>query len=321
MSKLNLKLYKKLYLIRKAEKGIQEHYFENEMKTPMHMSMGGEAISVGVCEALGENSQVFGTYRSHAVYLAKTGETDKFFAEMYGKATGGAKGKAGSMHLTAPEAGLMGTSAIVGSIIPVAIGAAFANKRKKNGKIVAVFFGDGALDEGNFWESLNVACLMKLPVLFVCENNGFAVQSPVSERQGYKSISNIVSKFNCIVFQDSTTDVEAVYKLTSKAIQSIKKVKMPAFLELKYYRYIEHVGVNEDFDAGYRSKKEFEKWYKRDPINLQREKLLKSGFKKEKLEKIEKEIDNQVKKSIKLAKEAPLSKVSEVYKDVFYEKK
>lgn len=316
-TKLNLELYKKLYLIRSAEKAIQKHYFEDEMKTPMHMSMGEEAIMVGVCHALGKDSQAFGTYRSHALYLAKTEESDKFFAEMYGKATGGAKGKAGSMHLTAPEKGLMGISAIVGSIIPVAIGAAFANKKKKNAKIVAVFFGDGAIDEGNFWESLNVASLMKLPILFVCEDNGLAIHTPTSERHGYKSITDIVSKFNCHTFQTDSTDTEVIYRLTQKAIKLMKTTQKPCFLHLKYYRYLEHVGVNEDFEAGYRTKREFEKWLKIDPIDSQRKKLLNSGTEEKKIIKLEKEIDSQVKNSIKLAQNAPFAKINEVYKDVF----
>lgn len=319
MSKLNLDLYKKLYLIRRAEKAICEHYPEDEMKTPMHMSMGEEAIVVGVCQALKAEDQVFGTYRSHALYLAKAGETDKFFAEMYGKVTGGAKGKAGSMHLSFLAAGFMGASAIVAGNIPVAVGAAFANKFKKNNKIVAVFFGDGAIDEGNFWESLNVACLMKLPILFICEDNGFAVYTPIHKRHGYKSITEIVSKYNCNVFREETTDAEVIYELSRKAINLAESTQTPSFLHLKYYRYLDHIGVNEDFDAGYRSKKEFEKWYKKDPIDLQRKKLLKIGIKEEELKKLEKEIDNQLENSIALAKKAPLADVVEIYKNVFYE--
>jgi TPP-dependent pyruvate/acetoin dehydrogenase alpha subunit len=276
---LSLELYKKLYLIRRAEEKIREHYMENEMKTPMHMSMGEEAIAVGVCHALKTEDQVFGTYRSHAIYLAKTQNVEDFFAEMYGKDTALLKGKGGSMHMCAPEAGFMGTSAIVASIIPVAVGAAFANKRKGNGKLVAVFFGDGALDEGDFWESLNVACLMKLPILFVCEDNGFAVHTPTSKRQGYASITDIVSRFNCNVLREKTTDVEIIYGLTLKAIESIKTTQMPCFIHLRYYRYLEHVGVNEDFDADYRSREEFEEWYKVDPVNLQRKRLLNHSIK------------------------------------------
>jgi len=168
MKELNIELYKTMYLIRKTEEKIQEHYHEDEMKTPMHMSMGEEAIAVGVCHALKAKDQIFGTYRSHAIYLAKTQNINDFFAEMYGKDTALLKGKGGSMHMCNPDGGFMGSSGIVASAIPVAVGAAFANKTVKNEKYVAVFFGDGAANEGVFWESLNVACLMKLPIIFVC---------------------------------------------------------------------------------------------------------------------------------------------------------
>lgn len=320
-SKLNLDLYKKLYLIRRAERGIQKYYHEDDMKTPMHMSMGEEAIVAGVCQALGKNSQVFGTYRSHGLYLAKTEETDKFFAEMYGKKNGGAGGKAGSMHLSLPESGMMGTSAIVAGIIPVAVGAAFANKRIKNNKITAVFFGDGAIDEGNFWESINIACLMQLPILLVCEDNGFAVHTTGFNRHGYRSISEVISKFNCNVFSEETTDAEKIYSIADKAIKAIEKTKMPAFLHLKYYRYLEHVGINEDFGAGYRSKKEFEKWVARDPVDLQKRKLLKLGIKEKEIEKIENKIDNQVESSIAFAKKSGFAAAGHARKGVFYGEK
>jgi pyruvate dehydrogenase E1 component alpha subunit len=212
--------------------------------------------------------------------LAKTGETDKFFAEMYGKKTGGAKGKAGSMHLSLPELGAVSMSAIVAGAIPMAVGAAFANKKKRNNKIVAVFFGDGAIDEGNFWESLNIACLMNLPIIFVCEDNGFAMHTPGRQRHGYKSIADIISKFNCNVLKTKTTDVEIIYNLTKKAVKLMKKTRMPCFLYTEYYRYLEHVGISEDFDAGYRFKEEFQIWRRKDPVDLQREKLLKSGASK-----------------------------------------
>jgi len=314
---LNFDLYKKLYLARRAEEKIREHYMEDEMKTPMHMSMGEEAIAVGICHALKAEDQVFATYRSHAIYLAKTQKIDDFFAEMYGKDTALLKGKGGSMHMCAPESGFMGTSAIVASIIPVAVGAAFANKEKGNGKLAAVFFGDGATDEGAFWESLNVACLLKLPVLFVCEDNGLAVHTAASKRQGYASITDIVSKFNCNVLEENTTDAEVIYKLTRQAIKLIRTTQMPGFMHLRYYRYLEHVGVNEDFDAGYRSREEFEEWYQKDPVKLQRKKLLQQGIKEEDIIKLEEEINNKIENSVKLAKEAPFTDVSELYTGVF----
>lgn len=319
INELSFDLYKKLYMTRRAEEFIIKHYPEDEMKTPMHMSMGQEAISVGINHALGLEGQVLTSYRSHAAFLAKTEDTDSFFAELYGRESGSAQGKAGSMHLAAPEKGHLCSSGIVASCIPIAVGLAFANKRKKNGQISCVFFGDGALDEGSFWESLNVACIMKLPVLFICEDNGFAVHTPTHMRQGYKSITDIVSKFECNVFQEDTTDVEIIYRLALEVIESIKMIDKPAFVYLKCYRYLEHVGINEDYDAGYRSQAEFNEWYKRDCLVLQRKRLIDVGYTEEDILRAEKLIDEQLGNSIKRAREAPFPRPEELYTGVFYE--
>ncbi len=271
--RLHLDLYRTMYLIRAAELLIQKHYGEDQMKTPMHMSMGQEAIVVGICHALKPDDQVLGTYRSHGLYLAKTQESDRFFAEMYGRVSGPSGGKAGSMHLFAPESGLICTSAIVASHIPVAIGAAFANKLTGRDRVVAVFFGDGAVDEGAFWESLNAACLKRLPILFVCEDNGYAVHTPARQRHGYKDIRAIASQFECNVFASDSTDVSVIYELARKALKVMADTGRPCFLHLKYYRYLEHVGINQDFQAGYRSREEFEMWQAVDPLRLQRARL------------------------------------------------
>lgn len=318
--KLILNLFKKAYLIRVAEELIMKHYDTNDMKTPMHMSMGEEAICAGVCEALGKNSKTFGTYRSHGLYLAATGETDQFFAEMYGKTTGVLRGKGGSMHLLSPHDGLLGISAVVASTIPLAVGAAFANIYLKKGQITTAFFGDGAVDEGVFWESLNIACSKGLPVLFVCEDNGYAVHTPTKVRRGYKSLVNIIKQYSCSVFETDTTDAEQIYNLTLQAIQSIKKKHQPAFLHLKYYRYLEHVGVHDDFNAGYRSKKEFIRWQKKDPVTLLRKKLKEAKVSDMEIIKLEKRIDKQVEKSFQKALEAPFPLASELLKNTFYEK-
>jgi TPP-dependent pyruvate/acetoin dehydrogenase alpha subunit len=317
MSDIDVSFYEKLYLIRKAELTIQKYYSEDEMKTPMHMSMGEEAIAVGICSALKQTDQVFCTYRSHAVYLSKTNDITTFFAEMYGKDTSIQKGKGGSMHLCSPDYGFMGTAAIVGGVIPVAIGAAFANKVLENGKTVVVFFGDGAVDEGSFWESINIACLMHLPILFVCEDNGLAVHTSKEQRRGYNSLTDIISKFNCLVYKESTTDVEIIYKLAIKAIYHMQITNMPSFLHLNYYRYLEHVGVNMDFEEKYRPIDEFEKWRELDPITLQRNKLCNKGIEESVIKKIESRIDNLIEKSIVSAKSAPFPDESELYKEVY----
>lgn len=312
-----LDIYKKLYLIRKSEELIIKHYKEDEMKTPMHMSMGEEAIVVGVVAALQKRDQVFGTYRSHGLYLAKTDDTDKFFAELYGKVTGGTRGKAGSMHLAEPLKGMMLTSAVVGATIPVALGAALTNKFLKNRKVVVAFFGDGAINEGVFWESLNFACLKKLPILFVCEDNNFAIHSPLKERIGYKSIVQVVSQFYCHVADSDTTDVFEISSITHKMIKKMKQTGRPGFLYLKYYRYLEHVGVDEDFHFGYRSRQEFLKWKKVDPLFIARKYLLKTKVKEKNIIASENIIDRMLIQSLNKARKAPYPTEAELFVDIY----
>ena len=312
-----LKIYRKLYLIRKAEELIIKHYKENEMKTPMHMSMGEEAIVVGVVAALQKKDQVFGTYRSHGLYLAKTDDTDKFFAELYGKVTGSARGRAGSMHLASPKEGMMLTSAVVGTTIPVAVGGALANKFLKNRRVVASFFGDGAINEGVFWESLNFACLKKLPVLFVCEDNNFAIHSALAERIGYKSITEVVSRFYCHVAESRTTDVFEICRITREMTAKMKRSGRPGFLHLKYYRYLEHVGVAEDFHFGYRSRQEFLKWKKVDPVSSARKYLLKNRVKEKDIIAQEFIVDQNLSQSLNKARKAPYPSKEELFTDIY----
>lgn len=316
MSSLNLELYQKMYLIRQAEKSIQKYYAEDQMKTPMHMSMGEEAVVTGVVHALSPEDQVCGTYRSHALYIAKTGETDRFFAEMYGKETGMARGKSGSMHLSAPDMGLLCCSAIVASGIPVAMGAAFANKYLNNGKRVAVFFGDGATDEGVFWESVNFACLKKLPIIFVCEDNGIAVHTARSKRHGFSSLEGVSAAFDCNFFEERSTEAEVIYATTKKALAAMQENGRPCIMRLHYYRYLEHVGINEDFHDNYRCKDEYLEWLKVDPILSQREKIA-AGAGAAQLANIEQAVDRQVEQSIRFAEHSGLADASELHRGVF----
>jgi acetoin:2,6-dichlorophenolindophenol oxidoreductase subunit alpha len=319
MDKLDIKLYQSMYLVRMTEEKIRQHYMEDEMKTPVHLIVGGEAIAAGVCHALGVKAQVYATYRSHSVYLLMTMETDKFFAELYGKETGAAKGKAGSMHLTAPDQGLLLTSAVVGTTIPLAVGTAYANLYRGDNRTVAVFFGDGAVDEGVFWESVNLACLKKLPVIFVCEDNGLAIHTSTAARHGYKSITNIVSQFNCDTYASASTDAKEIYNLTAKAIKNAQEKNRPAFLHLKYYRYYEHCGPNFDFKAGYRDEAEYQKWLKIDPLKLFREKLLADGINEHEIIKIEDQIKSQIDASARQARKDPFPQARELISDVYYE--
>lgn len=259
-------LYRKLYTIRAAEEAIIKYYPENEMKTPMHMSMGQEHIATGVCYALGDKAQVFSSYRSHAAYLARTDDVEGFFMELYGKDEGPAKGRAGSMHLASPDKGHIASSAIVGSLLPVAAGMALANKMQQSDKIPVVFFGDGATEEGVFWETINFVALKQLPVLLVCEDNGLAVHTNKSTRHGYNNLADILEKFNLTVFETSVTDVEKVANIASHAFDML-----PIVLIFECFRYLEHVGIYEDFNSGYRCDSRY--WKEKDPLVIQRQKL------------------------------------------------
>lgn len=316
MADIGLSLYRKMVLCRTAEQAICREYARDGMKTPMHMSMGAEAIAAGVCEALGPDDQLVGTYRSHAIYICRTLETDLFFAEMYGRAPGVAKGKGGSMHLSAPGHGLICTSAIVATGIPVAVGAAFANRRLGNGRVVASFFGDGAVDEGVFWESLNAACLWQLPVLFVYEDNDLAVHATKRHRHGYESIARVVSGFKCRFYDQDTTDVEHIHDTASRAVAEVRAGGGPVFLRTTYYRYLEHVGVNEDFSAGYRDPDTYATWRLRDPIALQRARL-EQQLGAEVLDRVDAEAEAQVQRSIEFATAAPFPGKTAIFEDLF----
>ena len=319
MSQLSLDLYKDLYLIRRSEEYIIKHYEEDDMKTPMHMSMGQEAVSVAICCALNPDDQIFGSYRSHAAFLAKTQDTDRFFAEMYGKTTGTARGKSGSMHLAAPELGHMVSSAVVASCLPLALGAGFASKRQNTGKVAVVFFGDGAQDEGVFWESINVASLMKLPVVFVCEDNDLAQHATKGMRQSYKSIIDIVSQMDFGVYDCNTTDIESMYQMADEAVRSARETFKPSFFRVECFRYLEHVGIYQDFDAGYRTRESFEDWQKSDSVVLQRKKLVSDGYSEADIQGHEKNIDQRIEASISLAMSADFPENEELYTGVFFE--
>lgn len=327
---LILNLYERIYLIRKAEIAIQQFYPENEMKTPMHMSMGEESAIVGVVSALEGGAQFFGYYRSHALYLAVSQDLESFFAELYGKETGSSRGRAGSMHMAYPEKNLMMASAIVSSTIAPSVGAAFANKYKANSEIAVCFFGDGAMEEGVFWESLNMACLMKLPVLFVCLDNGLAVDSPASKRQGFKSIREIISGFKMIYAEDDSSNPLVINKVTCQTSEEMLESQMPAFLRLSYYRMLQHIGIKNDFDeltnvldsvgferTGYRSLEERDMWLKKDPLRVVEKLIASADISKEKISDLETSIDTKIISAIQRAKSASYPKIDELMKYVY----
>lgn len=314
-----LELYRKVLLVRRSEERIQQHYLEDEMKTPVHLYIGQEAVAVGVCAALEATDPVVGTYRSHGIYLARTEDVEGFFGELYGRVTGPGKGKAGSMHLASPEHGVVMTSAVVGTTIPVALGLAWAKHYRREPGVAAAFFGDGAVDEGVFWESLNFACLKRLPVLFICEDNGLAIHTRAEDRHGYRDIARVVSAFDCHVASSDSADPLEICDLTRDLLRAREADGRPAFLHLQCYRFVEHVGirVDRDFHLGYRREEEFADWTARDPVRVLRERLVAKGVPEEQLKALEEEIDARLARAIESARTAPRPDPKSLYEDVW----
>ena len=279
LKKNTIDLFLSMLRIRMTEEAIAERYTENKMRCPTHLSIGQEAISVGVCSNLTKNDFVLSTHRAHAHYLAKGGDLKRMIAELYGKKTGCSKGMGGSMHLIDKSVGFMGSTAIVGNTIPVAVGLGLSLKLKKEDGLSCVFFGDGAIEEGAFYESINYAVVHKLPVLFICENNLYSVYSGLTVRQPQgRNIYEMVDAMGIQTDHGYGNDVEEVQKKVSNAKDKIFGGQGPQFIEFNTYRWREHCGPNYDNDIGYRSEAEYLEWKEKDPlkdinINLSKEQL------------------------------------------------
>ena len=261
------KLFESMLRIRLVEESIANKYSEQKMRCPTHLSIGQEAIAVGVCANLTSQDQVLSTHRAHAHYLAKGGCLNSMMAEIYGKASGCSKGMGGSMHLIDTSVGFMGSTAIVGNTIPVAVGLALEKKLTRKKSIACVFFGDGATEEGAFYESVNFAIIHSLPILFICENNLYSVYSGLEVRQPVdRKIYKMVRAMGISAQHGNGNDVEEVARKVKHAKTMIMKSGGPQFLEFDTYRWREHCGPNFDNNIGYREESEFLKWKKKDPL-------------------------------------------------------
>ncbi len=307
--------YRSLYRIRRVEEEVAKAYPSDKIKSPVHLSIGQEAVAVGVCEALRPVDIVFGTYRGHALYLAKGGDLKKMIAELYGKVTGCAKGKGGSMHVIDVGAGMMGTSAVVGTTIPHAVGYAYALRLQRKDTIVASFFGDGAVDEGAFHESLNFAALKKLPIVFVCENNFYSIHSHQMARQPASNIVERARAYQIPAERIENNDVLRIFELVKVAAEEIRRgASGPRFFECMTYRWKEHVGPNNDFDKGYRAIAEAEPWFAEDQV-----KRLASLLEPHVRERIEADVEAEIQDAFEFAERSPLPPNDELYTDMFKE--
>lgn len=261
-----------------VEETIAERYAEWEMRCPVHLSIGQEAVAVGVAAALQRDDYIVSSHRAHAHYLAKGGDLGAMIAEIYGRKTGCSSGKGGSMHLVDLSVGMLGSTPIVGGSIPVGVGTAFGAWLQNENRVTAVFFGEGATEEGVFLESVNFAALKKLPVVFVCENNLYSVYSPMQVRQPADRNRVALARDHGIHAERADGNVQTVYQLSEKAVRRARSGEGPAYLEFDTYRWREHCGPNYDNQIGYRTEAEFQEWRKRCPIHTLKQMLLAEGI-------------------------------------------
>lgn len=303
------RLYHSMLLIRRVEEYICEVYHTDAIKSPVHLSIGQESVATGICDVLQHDDLVSNTYRCHATYIAKGGDLKQMMAELYGKSGGCARGKAGSMHLIDIPNGVMGASAVVGTTIPVAAGYAQAMqwdaKNNYNGaggdkRVVVAVCGDGATEEGCFSETLNYASLKKLPIVFVVENNGFAIHTPIYRRQPNWNIRDRVATYDIPTQYIADGDVFAIREATAKAVEAARSGSGPQFIECVTYRWMEHVGPTDDHDHGpYRDLDDYERWKQNDQI-ARLEKMLGS-----KADEIKARVETELKDAVEFAENSP----------------
>jgi pyruvate dehydrogenase E1 component alpha subunit len=307
-------LHRRMLRIRMIEERIALVYAEQEMRCPVHLSIGQEGPAVGVCAALRPGDYAMSSHRSHGHFLAKGGDLKGMMAELYGRAAGVSSGKGGSMHLIDLACGFLGATPIVGSTIAIAVGAALGVRMKGEKRVVAAFFGEGSTEEGIFHEALNFASLKKLPVVFVCENNLYSVYSPLSVRQPDRPITLLAKSHGVKTLTGDGNDVAAVLRLAKAAAAHARSGAGPVFLELTTYRWREHCGPNYDNDIGYRSPAEFEKWKKRCPIARLEKKL---GLRAPALAALRAGIDAEIDEALRFAKASPYPDKSELLRGVY----
>jgi len=313
-------LYLTMLRIRILEDKIAELINNGEIVCPVHLYAGQEAVATGVCANLHKDDYVFSTHRSHGHYIAKGGDMKALMAELYGRSTGCSKGRGGSMHVAAPEIGLPGSSAIVAGTIPLAVGAALAFTLRKKDNVAIAFFGDGATNEGVFYESLNFASLKKLPVIFVCENNLYSTHMPISACLADIDIRKKAEIFNMPGIRIDGNNIVDIFKTAKKAVRNARLGQGPALLECMTYRWRGHVGSNFDMDKGLRPKEEWEEWMSKCPIKRMETLLTRyNGLSHAETTEMYTSIKKEVEEAVVFAKESPYPEASELMNNVFKE--
>jgi TPP-dependent pyruvate/acetoin dehydrogenase alpha subunit len=304
---IQIRLFREMLRIRKVQLKIESLYPLDEMKTPVHLCIGQEAMAVGVCAHLTREDYISSNHRGHGHYLAKGGDLNRLIAELYCRETGCSKGRGGSMHLVDGSVGHMGSSSIVGGGIPIGTGLGLSIQMQKENRVSVVFFSDGAADEGVLYESVNFAVLKRLPVVYVYENNQFSVCSPISTRQAGENIFHSIAPHLMFTRMVDGNSVLEVYEAAQMAVTRARNGYGPSFLEGKTYRIRGHAGPGSDVHLGYRNSEELTYWESRCPVTTFRNHLLsEQGLIEDTLGRMEIEIDAEIEEAFRFAQESPL---------------
>jgi TPP-dependent pyruvate/acetoin dehydrogenase alpha subunit len=315
-----LSMYRMMVTIRRFEETLRDLFFQGQIPGFVHVSIGEEAVPTGVCATLTDKDYITTTHRGHGHMLAKGGKLAPMMAELFGKRTGYCKGKGGSMHIVSYELGILGANGIVGGGIPIATGAALASSFRGNNAVAVAFFGDGASNEGTFHESLNLAGLWKLPIVYVCQNNAYAEFTPTSESTAVKDIAVRAQGYNMPGVIVDGNDVLAVYEVMQTAVARAKRGDGPTLIEAKTYRWEGHVVGEEAFVGAYRPPEELEAAKLRCPIVLFTQRVLSTGFVSEaELARIAGEVQRDLDAAVAFAQSSPLPEPEEALDDVFAE--
>jgi pyruvate dehydrogenase E1 component alpha subunit len=298
-------MYESMLRIRTVEERVAELVTAKEIRCPAHLYTGQEAIAAGVCAELARDDYVWGGHRSHGHYLAKGGSLPAMMAEMFGKSTGCSEGRGGSMHLFAPEVGILGTVPLVSATIPLAVGSALASKLRSDGRVSVSFFGDGAVEEGHAHESMNAAALYSLPVIFVCENNLYASHMSLAERRVSDNIWRAAEFHGMAGERLDGNDVALVAEAAARATARARGGEGPTLLECRTYRWRGHVGASMDMDVGVMRKDELPSWLPRDPVARAAGALLAAGVPVAELDALKTLIESQVNDAVQFARSSP----------------
>ena len=318
------RLLRCMKLIRAVEEGIADRYMEQpqQMRCPTHLSIGQELVGALAGVVLTRQDYAVSSHRAHAHYIGKGGDLGRMLAEIYGKVTGCSRGRGGSMHLVDESCGFMGSTAIVGNSIPVGLGLGLAAKLDGNNQVSAIFLGDGATEEGVFYETATIAAVKNLPVVFVCENNLYSVYSPLQNRQpGDRVIHEMVAGFGGIdtFFADGSNPVEVLTTLR-KAVKGTRVSSRPAFVEISTYRWREHCGPNFDNHLPYRTEAEYEAWRDRDPLPRLETLLLDRGdLSSGEIGSMDESVSREVDAAFQFALASPFPEAPEAYADEYAE--